>query len=346
MLEKMNTFTNLLTRRISGERRAINAENPTGEKGKGGISASELGPCRKGNPCILDITPGATVTLADFSGCGLIDHIWFTLLDPICFQPHTLSGTILRIYWDQECTPSVEAPIGDFFCCGFDQNCIVNSAPIAVNPNRSFNCYFPMPFRKHFRITIQNCTNETIPRLFYQIDFRLLSTLPEDTVYFHAKWNQRLKNTANLGEDYTILSLPKADGHYVGTYLAVTSYEPYCWCEGELKFYIDGDLEYPTICGTGTEDYFGGAWAFGIPHNGHAVETTFSSLYTGFPYFSHPNVNQTISNRGLYRFHLLDPIMFNHMIRVTIQQIGKHDGHLFERIDDITSVAYWYQTHE
>ena len=201
MLEKMNTFTNLLTRRISGERRAINAENPTGEKGKGGISASELGPCRKGNPCILDITPGATVTLADFSGCGLIDHIWFTLLDPICFQPHTLSGTILRIYWDQECTPSVEAPIGDFFCCGFDQNCIVNSAPIAVNPNRSFNCYFPMPFRKHFRITIQNCTNETIPRLFYQIDFRLLSTLPEDTVYFHAKWNQRLKNTANLGED-------------------------------------------------------------------------------------------------------------------------------------------------
>ncbi len=203
-----------------------------------------------------------------------------------------------------------------------------------------------MPFRKHFRITIQNCTDETIPRLFYQIDFRLLSTLPEDTVYFHAKWNQRLKNTANLGEDYTILSLPKADGHYVGTYLAVTSYEPYCWCEGELKFYIDGDLEYPTICGTGTEDYFGGAWAFGIPHNGHAVETTFSSLYTGFPYFSHPNVNQTISNRGLYRFHLPDPIMFNHMIRVTIQQIGKHDGHLFERIDDITSVAYWYQTHE
>ena len=272
--------------------------------------------------------------------------MWFTLLDPVCFQPHTLSGTILRIYWDQESIPSVETPIGDFFCCGFDQSCTINSAPIAVNPNRSFNCYFPMPFRRHFRITVQNCTSETIPRLFYQIDFRLLSSLPEDTVYFHAKWNQRLKRAAKLGEDYTILSLQNAGGHYIGTYLAITSYEPYCWCEGELKFYIDGDWEYPTICGTGTEDYFEGAWAFGVPHNGHAVETTFTSLYAGFPYLSHPNVNQTVSSRGLYRFHIPDPILFNSNIKVTIQQMGKHDGHLFERADDIASVAYWYQTYE
>ena len=341
----MNSMHNLLTRRIPGERRAINAENPTGEKGKGGTSISELGPGRKGNPCILDIAPGATVTLADFSGCGIIDHMWFTLLDPACFQPHTLSGTILRMHWDHERTPSVEAPIGDFFCCGFDQCCMVNSIPIAVNPNRSFNSYFSMPFRRHFKITVQNCTGGTIPRFFFQIDFRLLDSLPDDTVYFHAKWNQRLKDNATLGEDYTILDLPSASGHYIGTYVAITSYEPYCWCEGELKFFIDGDQKYPTICGTGTEDYFCGAWAFGIPHNGHAVETTFSSLYSGLPYHSQLNVNQTIHNRGLYRFHIPDPIMFDQALKVTIQQMGKHNGRLFERIDDITSVAYWYQSH-
>ncbi|MFR7390639.1 MAG: DUF2961 domain-containing protein [Blautia faecis] len=153
-----------------------------------------------------------------------------------------------------------------------------------------FNCYFPMPFRKHFRITIQNCTNETIPRLFYQIDFAFSRLCREDTVWPTCKnANQRPEEYCKPRRRSYLFSLfQKADGHYVGTYLAVTSYEPYCWCEGELKFYIDGDLEYPTICGTGTEDYFGGAWAFGIPHNGHAVETTFHPYIPVFPYFSHP----------------------------------------------------------
>ena len=154
-----------------GRSRAINAENPHGEKGKGGMAASHLGPSRKGSPCLNDIEPGETVTLAEMEGPGEINHIWITVdnktTDADCF---VLRDLVIRMYWDDEEYPSVESPLGDFFCCGFGRECAVNSVPMAVVPNRGFNCYFPMPFKKKAKITLENQHANKIPAFFYQVD--------------------------------------------------------------------------------------------------------------------------------------------------------------------------------
>ena len=152
-----------------GESRAINAENPRGEKGKGGTAASHLGPSRKGSPCIGEIKPGETALLGEMEGPGVIEHIWITVTDKTSDADRfVLRDLVLRMYWDGEETPSVEAPLGDFFCCGFGQGCLVNSLPVAVNPNRGFNCYFPMPFRKSARLTVENQHKNPVPAFFYQ----------------------------------------------------------------------------------------------------------------------------------------------------------------------------------
>lgn len=170
-----------------GRSRAINAENPHGEKGKGGMAASHLGPSRKGSPCLRDIEPGATVTLAEMEGPGEINHIWITVdnktTDADCF---VLRDLVIRMYWDDEETPSVESPLGDFFCCGFGRECIVNSVPMAVVPSRGFNCYFPMPFKKKAKITLENQHANKIPAFFYQVDYCLYDELPDDITYSHA----------------------------------------------------------------------------------------------------------------------------------------------------------------
>lgn len=154
--------------------RAINAENPRGEKGKGGMAASDLGPSRKGSPCLNDIASGQTVTLAEIEGPGAINHIWITVdaktTDADCF---VLRDLVLRMYWDDEDEPSVESPLGDFFCCGFGRECNINSMPIAVVPSRGLNCYFQMPFRKKARITLENQHVNSIPAFFYQVDYCL-----------------------------------------------------------------------------------------------------------------------------------------------------------------------------
>ena len=162
--------------------RAINAENPKGEKGKGGMAASHLGPSRKGSPCLNDIASGQTVTLAEIEGPGAINHIWITVTDRTSERNrYVLRDLVLRMYWDGEEEPSVESPLGDFFCCGFGVSYCVNSLPVAVNPTRGFNSYFPMPFRKKAKITIENQCDETIPAFFYQIDYCLTDELPENT---------------------------------------------------------------------------------------------------------------------------------------------------------------------
>jgi len=330
--------------------RAVNAENPTGEKGKGGMAASVLGPSRKGNPCLKDIKSGETVTLADIKGPGMISHIWMTVTnkttDADCF---VLRDLVLRIYWDGEEVPSVETPLGDFFCCGFGTECVVNSAPIAVVPARGMNSYFQMPFRKRAIITIENQHDNPIPAFFYQVDYCLCDELSEDIGYFHAQW-RRTRYTA-LQEDYVILDYIKGKGHYVGTYIALTTLERYWWGEGEVKFYIDGDVEYPTICGTGMEDYFGGSWSFAAQQDGKTVENTYCTPFLGYPYYSiHDNaVHNPYHNddcppmRGFYRWHIADPICFEENLKVTVQQIGVCHKGLFERQDDLASVAYWYQ---
>ena len=331
------------------ESRSINAENPTGEKGRGGMAASGLGPSRKGAPCLHDIPSGARVNLAAIEGPGIIRHIWITVpyktTDADCF---VLRDLVLRFYWDDETLPSVEVPLGDFFCCGFGRACMVNSLPIAVVPNRGLNCYFQMPFRKSARIELENQHKNPIPAFFYQVDYSLVEALPEDALYFHAQW--RREKITQKGVDYTILDGVKGRGQYVGTYLALTTLERYWYGEGEVKFYLDGDRDYPTICGTGTEDYFGGSWSFARQEDGKTVEQQYCTPYLGYPYYSSHDTehnlyhnDDTMPQRGFYRWHIEDPIAFSRDIRVTIQQIGVGYRGLFERQDDVASVAYWYQ---
>lgn len=334
-----------------GKSRSINWENRKGEKGKGGMEASHLGPSRKGSPCVPLLKAGETVVLADFEGPAVIQHLWITVTDRTSDRNrYILRDLVFRIYWDDEEVPSVESPLGDFFCCGFGASYSVNSMPISVNPIRGLNSYFPMPFGKRAKITIENQCDEDIYNFFYQVDYCLLPELPEDIGYFHAKWKRT--RATEIGKDYVILDKIHGKGHYIGTYMALTSLERHWYGEGEIKFFIDGDEEYPTICGTGTEDYFGGAWAFEVNENGKKVETPYCTPYLGFPYYSNHEAFRNnpahdegqLPQRSFYRWHILDPILFEEDLKVTIQQIGVYPGGLFERQDDVATVAYWYQT--
>ncbi|QHT61863.1 DUF2961 domain-containing protein [Paenibacillus lycopersici] len=326
--------------------RSITAENPNGEKGQGGKASSNLGPGRKGRPAIT-LTAGEEVTLASIQGTGIIQHFWITVTDrtgnghPGHF---VLRDLVIRMFWDDETEPSVEVPLGDFFCNGFGIRTNVNSLPICVAPTGGMNCYIPMPFRQSARITIVNQHATDIGGFFYAFNYALVDELPENTAYFHAQW--RREAVTELGKDYTILDNVKGEGHYIGTYLAWAALERYWWGEGEIKFYMDGDDEWPTICGTGTEDYVGGAWCFNNMEQG--VPESYSTPYLGYQFYKEstkidPWYGHNVPMHGMYRWHLLDPIRFEKDLRVTVQQIGHNSVQLFERSDDVSSVAYWYQ---
>jgi hypothetical protein len=346
-------FTGLgdVPRRIAAQSCSINWENRSGEKGAACKKGSALGPGRKGSPCIASVSPGERVALAEIDGPGMIQHIWITLTDATPAGRFVLRDVVLRMYWDGEEAPSVEVPLGDFFCCGFARDCEINSLLIAVNPNRGMNCYFSMPFRTHARIEIESQHTGPISGVFFQINYCRLDGLPGDVVYFHAQW--RRERITEGGRDYVLLDDVCGGGYYAGTYLALTTLERYWWGEGEFKFYLDGDTDHPTLCSTGTEDYFGGAWSFG----GHAnkrnemVERTYCTPFQGYPFYSRDDTfhsdywnRDCPPMRGFYRWHLPDPIVFERDIHVTLQQIGVCEHGLFERQDDVASVAYWYQT--
>jgi len=311
--------------------RSISAENPNGAKGGGAkekptpdSAASDLGEGWKVRPCIT-VEPGETVTLAEIDGPGTIQHIWITVAEA------AYRTCILRIYWDGEETPSVETPLGDFFCCGHSMRAKISSLPIAVNPNGGFNSYWPMPFRKSAKVTIESQWKDPIHGFFYQIDY-CLDEVPEEAGYLHAQW--RRANPLSSRTECTILEGVKGHGHYVGTYLAWAQLSTGWWGEGEIKFFIDGDGEYPTICGTGTEDYFGGAWCFG---------DTFSTPFLGYPLWH--KAEGHVPKHGLYRWHIMDPIRFEKDLRVRIQDLGWWPNGKFQpNTDDISSVAYWYQS--
>jgi hypothetical protein len=334
-----------------GVSRAINAENPTGEKGRGGTAASNLGVGRKGSPCLRNIASGQTVTLGRIDGCGVITHMWMTVRDQTdAANRYVLRDLVLRIYWDGETTPSVEAPLGDFFCLGFGESYTVNSALVNVNPLRGMNCFFQMPFFHSAHITLENQHPNPISSFFYQIDYCLYPRLPENTACFHAQF--RRERLTQIGRDYVVLDGVRGRGHYIGTFMALSTLERYWWGEGEFKFYLDGDGDYPTICGTGQEDYFGGAWSFAThDERGDCIETPFQGLYMGYPFYKDKDtaVTNRYHNRDVppmrafYRWHVYDPIRFERDLRLTVQQIGVCHGGLFERQDDMASVAYWYQ---
>ncbi|MGQ9732640.1 MAG: glycoside hydrolase family 172 protein [Candidatus Zipacnadales bacterium] len=311
------------------ETRSICAENPTGAKGAGaqavpeGGAAADLGKGWKVRPCIT-VPAHTTTTLADIEGPGVIQHIWITVSEK------AYRDCILRMYWDNEDTPSVEVPLGDFFCCGHSLRVKVNSLPIAVNPSGGFNSYWPMPFREHATLTIENQRWEDIGGFFYQITYALME-VSEEAAYFHAQWRKSL-GTREYPE-HVILDGVRGKGQYVGTYLAWTQLSDGWWGEGEIKFFIDGDQEYPTICGTGTEDYFGGAWGFG---------DTFSTAFLGYPLWQREPGR--VPKHGLYRWHIMDPIRFNQDLKVTIQELGWWPNGKYQPLtDDIASVGYWYQ---
>ncbi|MHC1692700.1 MAG: glycoside hydrolase family 172 protein [Sphaerochaetaceae bacterium] len=334
-----------------GRSRSISRENPTGEKGKGGMATGVLGPSRKGAVAYRMIPPGEILIIADVDGPGIINHIWFTITDNPDDGYFTLSDVVLRFYWDNEETPSVEVPIGDFFLNGFSTYTKVNSFPIVVNPVRGYNCYFQMPFAEHVRITAENQHPGILKGFFYQVDYTEYDGIPSNAAYFHAQY--RRERLTVRGKDYTILDNVKGSGLYVGTFMAHTSLERYWYGEGEMKFYLDGDIEYPTICGTGLEDYFGGGFGFVEDQRKEtpAVETLYQTPFLGHHFFSacEPNHSWRFEGacppmRGFYRFHILDPIRFNKEFKLTVQQIGTCDTGLFERQDDISTIAYWYQS--
>jgi hypothetical protein len=288
------------------------------------------------------IRPGETAVLAELAGPAVIDHIWLTFNEA---RPNWLEGggsaspdeLVLRMYWDGAEAPAVEAPLGDFFAAGFGLRREVRSAPIQVPGGDAYNSFWRMPFSRHARITVTNEGARNARSFYYQIDYTRVPSLPPGTAYFCAQYRREFPEVA--GRDYLVLDAV-GRGHYVGTVMSVRSRSPYWFGEGDARIYVDGDAR-PTIQGTGTEDYFLSAW--GLDQH-------------SFPYAGAPYLSSDPSDLGfratMYRWHIADPIRFQHSLRVTFEHTGwmsadetatgRVDGHV-EREDDIATVAFWYQ---
>jgi hypothetical protein len=331
-----------LYRMSDAKSRSISPENFTGEKGKGGMAtleegnaahaARDLGQGWKVNPYIF-IEPGEEFVLAEIEGEGAIQHIWMT---PVC----DYRLTVIKFYWDDETEPSVEVPVGDFFASGWGMGFEpkIQSLAVCVNPRSGLNCYWQMPFRKKCKITMENIDDKRA-RIYYQIDYTL-TDVPDDAAYFHAQFRK------SSGDVHTIVDKIKGKGQYIGTYIARGAYDEGWWGEGEVKFFIDGDTDFPTICGTGEEDYFCGSYGY---HENWDEERVvqydeFDSPYTGFHYFKDDSEISYETKIGEYRWHILDPIRFENDLKVTIQSLGwQSEGRYLPLQDDMASVAYWYQ---
>ncbi len=332
-----------IARRSRARTRSISAENPTGAPGGGGRAvtgtgaraASRLGPGWKISPSI-EIAPGAVAVLADVDEPGVVEHLWLTA------HPSAWRTTLLRFYWDGAEQPAIETPLGDFFCHGWETFAQVSSAVVAANPHGGFNSYWPMPFRSSARVTVENLGSAAVT-LYYQVDLAL-GEVPDDSCWLHAQW--RRTNPVPAGEVHTLLDVA-GGGHYVGCYLAWGSNSPGWWGEGEVKFHLDGDREFPSICGTGTEDYFGGAWNFDVPGAGY---TTYTTPYLGMHQVLRPDGLYASQQRfGMYRWHLPDPIRFGERLTATIQALGIGPGQgnglpiRYRQLrDDLASTAFVY----
>ncbi|HWE86298.1 MAG TPA: glycoside hydrolase family 172 protein [Terracidiphilus sp.] len=296
-----------------------------------------------GNGDAVPVDPGKAATLLDVTGAGAITHIWFTIDSK---DPHHLKNLVLRAWWDGESAPSIEVPIGDFYGLTLGEYFTYQSALTTVAPMKALNCYFEMPFASGARITLTNESSQRTNSLYYAIDYVTLASLPEDVGRFHAQyrqaapakgWSDQWKNNwdagvgdkKNLNGEGNYVFLEAAGrGHFIGVTHGLEQNQEEWFGEGDDMIFIDGDA-LPTINGTGTEDYYNGAWDFG--------GQPFAYMHNGAPYIIDP---ERIGGRYcLYRWHIESPIAFEKSIRVTMEH-----GHANHRSDNFYSVAYWYQT--
>ena len=331
-------------------------ENVAGEKGKAAMTKSG----RKGAPCAA-IPKGSSLTLVDVQGSGTIRRMWATLWDR---SPEAMRGLKIEAFWDGAAAPAVQAPFGDFFCHCLGQMSTFENACFASPEGRSFNCFIPMPFRKSARIVVTNESGKD-NGIYYDVAATLGDVHGDDMLHFHSYW--RRENYTRLREDMTILPKVQGRGRFLGCNLGVRLHPlmtNFWWGEGEVKVFLDGDQEFPTLCGTGTEDYIGDGYG----------QRVFCQAFTGNPF-----VAKADKAWGFYRFHIPDPVYFHQDIRVTIQVMGgpsyeqmleslakdpslkfmkAGDGtqyytreeleanpkraEVMERIDDYCAVAYWY----
>ncbi len=318
--------------------RSISPENFDGAKGggarategTGAACAVELGPGWKISPSV-EIGAGATFELAAIEGPAQITHIWLTT-----HRDHWRS-LVLRAYWDGAAEPAVEVPVGDVFGQGWCEFAQLSSLVVAANPHGGFNSYWPMPFARGGRLTLENL-GPAAAIVYFQVTYET----GVDTAgrgYLHAQYHR--SNPLPVATTHPVLDRVEGAGKYVGTYLAWGVNRPGWWGEGEVKFYLDGDDEHPTICGTGTEDYFGGAWNFDVPGKGY---TAYSTPSLGLHQVLAPDGLYRSQQRfGMYRWHLFDPIHFASDVRVDIQALGWKAGHRYQPLsDDIASTAWFY----
>ncbi len=301
--------------------RSISFENPTGAPGEGGKAASNLGVGRKGLAA-KPIKPGETLVLCDIQGKGTIRHIWLTTDR----SPQNLRSLVIRAWWDGQEHPSIECPVGDFF--GFAHGKVMPyfSAVHSVGPTAGMNIWLPMPFTKQAKFTITNEADESakVPPIYYQIDYTLGDQHAEDIGRLHVLF--RRENPTTLKQDFELLPERQNKGRFIGSVIGVRNLHPdQWWGEGEFKVYMDGDKEFPTICGTGSEDYVGLAWGM--------QQTPF--FYNGC------SLNQK-NFVSMYRWHLPDPIAWQKQCRITIQQIAYKNG-LQETQDDWSCATFWYE---
>jgi len=309
------------------ESRSISFENPAGEPGNGGMAASGLGVGRKGFPA-RNIVPGETVVLCDIAGPGTIRHIWMT--GSFNNDPAGIRSMVVRGYWEGQEHPSIECPLGDFMGSAHGKVNAYQSAVHSTGINSAFNIWLPMPFQTSGKLTLTNEGDKDIT-VFYQVDFTTGDQHPDDLGRLHVCF--RRENPTTLKNDFEILPRREGKGRYLGTVLGIRSFDEHWWGEGEIKIYMDGDTEFPTICGTGSEDYV--CLSYGMQQTPY--------LYHGCSW----NQDGYVS---MYRWHLPDPIYWKKECRITIQQIGYDYSRqestgtpLYERVDDWSSATFWYE---
>ena len=319
--------------------RSISQENPTGEQGHGAMATEGNGPWSRASRELgqgwkvtpfVDIPAKTEQTIADIRVSGMIKHMWLVPLDI-----PDLRFFILRVYYDGCKKPAVECPIGDFFASPNQEYWQISSNLVCRNPNNAYNCYFEMPFKKSCRITVENL-NDVNKGLAFQIDYEERE-IPEDALYFHAQF--RRENPLPYKKEFTILDKIQGKGAYIGTSMLWGIPNNGWWGEGEIKFYLDGDNEFPTICGTGTEDYFCGSYCFLV--GGKYID--FSTPYSGFYHWKTDGVYTAANRFTMYRWHITDPVYFDRDLRITIQALGWRRGERYLPLQaDISAVAYFY----